>query len=303
MRRAGGVPGSAMVDQEPDVRQVGMTPGEARKIVSDLASAQDVQSAVRVFVETDSSYLLDRLKVAEYALLVDPIQQAVRALLQNIESGDVRINPDAAPEEVAGQLSKELIDLVTDRLQQSGRYELVDELAERRATLLRKSELGQMVAPISHAIRSASMSAVHSMQTAAEASYHVARRSSSGPELRDAVRSSTHLAFAHPVVHLEDHAIVNIILRAHNGLAVQGRVHPEALLRLEQGKVVLAKPIAKWNLGPTLQLEDVADRHGDVKVGCPFSFAGRDIREKFYQAVLDSTLGSFWEGEPELGKR
>lgn len=259
-----------------------MKPGVARQSVKELlASEGDLLSVARTYLQS-SLRQPDVLKIAQYALLVDPIQRGVVDVLDRMPApGESRL-------ETGNNVGRSLIEAVARRIRDApGLYELVEELATRRADRLVGGH-AQMVAPISHTLRSASMSAAHATLTAIEANTVVAARSVEDEEERaEVVRSSTHLALAQPMVHLEDHSIVNIMLRAHNGMAANGMVHPEALLRYDMGKVVLNKPIAKWHLSPTLTIGDVADRHADVGIGCPFSFASHELRVGYYQAVAD----------------
>jgi hypothetical protein len=107
------------------------------------------------------------------------------------------------------------------------------------------------------------------------------------------------LAIANQVVHLEDMGIVRLILSAYNYSKSQGEGYPEELLRFNEQarKVMLSKTLPKWSVGPNLTVGELAERHPDVRLGCPFAHSREDLRKGYYEAIVDlvATYGQ-WPG-------
>lgn len=274
-----------------------MNQRDARQLVRELVAlppryrAETIATGSAAHPEASS----DALKAAQYALLVPAVHRGVQDLL-TLEG--YRRDHGATNTQIADRVGRDLHDAVAARLHQDEpTHRLVSELADRRASRLSAVEHAAMVASFDQSLRSASLSAAHASVLAAETVAYVIRAQpmvrTAGqrppPPLVAVVRDSAHLPLTHQMVHLEDHALVNLVLRSHNYLAAQGRTHPERLLRYERERVVLARSISHWHLSPTLTIGDVAGRHADVRIGCPFTFAPARLRVQFYQLLVDLT--------------
>jgi hypothetical protein len=272
--------------------------GEARRLVHELR-----ETGTGSIIETVTAFLndcqdhddldMDALKIAGYALLVDPIVAGVQDFVRRPKPGVVWPGEQYLPRPELARRIGSLLDfqiwqaLIDDRERMDLASDMFSKLADRSS-----SEVAKMRRTLAHVITAAAMSSARSTMTDLEANAYTVQRER--PELDwleeiVIVRASHHLPLAHPFLHLEDLGIARLILTARSYSYANGEAYPEELLTLNEttGKVTLAKPLQKWHVGPTLTIDQLTARHETVRVGCPFSFAETDIRSGYYEAVVD----------------
>jgi hypothetical protein len=277
-----------------------VTSAQRRRELDDLLGAEDLAAAVKAYL--DGRLDQDRLKVAFYALLVHPIGAGVFRFVRKPTFGVVfEHERDLTRALLAERIGLVLFHYIWDALEECGYIELAEQVIE---SLAEKSspDVARMRRDLPHAIKAGAMSSARATMRALEANAYTVQRES--PEISREeeiilVTRSSSLAIANQVVHLEDMGIVRLILSAYNYSKSQGEGYPEELLRFNEQarKVMLSKTLPKWSVGPNLTVGELAERHPDVRLGCPFAHSREDLRKGYYEAIVDlvATYGQ-WPG-------
>jgi hypothetical protein len=289
-----------------------MRTGEARLLAKQIIAAPDPIEAARLYADAavlpsahplgetapDEEALaesneIDRLKVAQYALLAGPISKGVRFFLDHADTlfaTTARSDAVAIANRVGEQVSTGTRLALRDT-QLAGQIEAI---AERRVNLIRPANgwYANLISPFAAKLREAARSSAHNTALAIVANaftIQLANRRISHEAHVDATRASHGLALAHPMVNIKDMTTVSNMLTRYSHGVFLGDPYPEELLRYdaETDKVVLAKGMQRWQVRPGQTLADIAGDNMDVTIGCPFTFAPTELRTGYYEAVVD----------------
>jgi hypothetical protein len=243
----------------------------------------------------------DRLKVAEYALLVPSVRTGMEMYL---DSGEYEEEQGARrPSELVKAVGKQLGRTTVRTLAESPYGDVVRVLAERRSELV---EYGNMIFPVTGTILQASEFSADAMYGIAVSNGYVIDAEPS-VQSRDgfvaAVKRSHQPALARAVAHILWNPAVSSEFNAHADSFHSDR--PAAndgvlIFDQERQRTAMARPLKDWWISDAgRQLALGAMKVGeieaeDVRVGCPFSFAP-ELLKRYYEHIVDAIeLADCW---------
>lgn len=195
--------------------------------------------------------------------------------------------------EIAVRVGETVFRNTVDALGDGELRDLVYELSNLRARSVDNPDYSRLIGPFMKTLKGAALSSAHNTGNTVAANA-MTIEASVGETLTHqeqvaATRASHHLALAHPMVHIGDMGVVSLIVRDYTNATFMGRSFREDILRYDPQtrKTVLAKGLQEWHISPMRTIADTADKNEDVQVGCPFSFAPKNIRVGYYETMVD----------------
>ena len=243
-------------------------------------------------LQIDASHT-DKLKMAEYALLIDPISEGVARFVEEpssqlpSSSGNFRLLPSLFTELTGARVYSD----VRAALQADPHKSLIERLATARGDTL---SYGAAISPLNSTVRAAALSSVTNTFTAVLANGLAAHRilgdQIDHSELVDITRRSHQLQLARPMVHIYNQHGNSDTVDQHNMAVINGREPPVEILRYDPSthKITLAQNPQHW--GSELRIETAGGPSGpeDVTIGCPLTFSSELLR-KYYETMVDLT--------------
>lgn len=285
-----------------------MSQHEARATVLKLAAEEGLPAAAQQFIfdrtanlledETPQQALLDCLKVAQYALLLPIIERGVKTFLYNPAMAFTETGPRSV-HEVASHVGDFVVECAMDELKQDTTIEtFATAYAGMRSKKAADKEYGNAIGPLDQAIELGGFfSAVSTLQAVGATAITVARQAPRGLTQLEHIaitRASHVLPLAHPLIHLSD-LVPTTSLLEHIGTDLESQ---QELLRYRSASntVNLAVGMQHWEMAPGVTIASQAEEHEDVRVGCPFSFAAKDIRIGYYETMVGLVVEhGFWD--------
>ncbi|HRV75927.1 MAG: hypothetical protein H6799_01305 [Candidatus Nomurabacteria bacterium] len=279
---------------------------EGRELVRELVGSDDVILATGDFLDrasrepgyrSDPNYLA-ALKIAEYALLVDPIEKGIQSVLFSQWDGisDLMDNPGLA-EQIRSVVGEDLYAAIFINIDPV-RLGVMEEISEKRSLFIPAYEkrYKAMVCPFSGNLRAASMNAVSSACTSAWVALKILQKSDEGrlmtkEEQLETVLRSPGLYIARQSTHLKDLPVVSSMIErvcesTLDEFSLSKYVSYNPVLK----RVVLNAGFAEWVMNADWSPQLIKERLSgqvDVTLGCPFTFVDRELRLEFYRKMVN----------------
>jgi hypothetical protein len=276
---------------------------EARRDVQAILSANDPATAAGEYAaNTDDP---NRLKVAQYALLVPVIGQGLNDYL----STPLEKDPESAvPSKLVETIESRVADPIVETYLNSPHRGAIHAIAKRRSEIV---SYGRMIYPMIGALRQASAFSVDSMVLLATSSGFTINKATPQSEMPrqdfiEAVKKSHNMALARAVMHFSWNSPIAEALGAHGKSFIHDErdgnsdavVYNPTLKRAQ-----LDRPFNKWSIGgvvvetdgekkPLLPIDSIPVE--DVRAGCPLSFEPTLLKAYYERIVDEMELRRVW---------
>lgn len=285
--------------------------GEARLAVSNLAPREHAAQIAEGLLQTKPPYFNflrlgarrilrkagvavepsreDKLKIAEYALLIDPISKGV--------TNFVEVNPLLRPDLAKSTLDSSglgtavghcVYDDVRAAVDDDPYKDLLEQLADARGKQL---SYGSGISPLDATLQAAAHGSAANTFSAALANYFTAQRAigheADHKEIVAITRRSHQLPLARPMVHLVEQQTISRTVNAYMTSLFEGSPTAMDILKYDPKirSVVLRQRLKDW---PGLaQLEVAGKKYSpeDVTIGCPITFAPA-VTRRYYETIV-----------------
>lgn len=272
--------------------------GEARKTVTDLTSQPEVSPALLEYANSDDP---DLLKIAHYALLIEPITLGVKDHLNaNSNNQELGLLP---PSELVSQIGSSVAKLTMNRIEADPNNLLIENISRRRAEIVPYSK---MIYPVEQTINNATKFSASSLaQAAIINALLIGRETKSDNMARSdfikAVKASSQPALSKMIMHIvwNNASAAEFSCRTAELVYFPEDANVDDLsYKPNKDKVNLDTPLPEWTISDPLtfsnhpelkesdkpKISDIPTH--DVRIGCPFSFDPK-LAKDYYTSVVD----------------